>query len=86
MATMQSVYITILGMGVLFFALLILTFAIMALERLSRPVKAKFEEEEIAVAHEREMIAAISVAIAGLLEKTGSNRSGGGPSEFQTNL
>ena len=66
MATMQGVYITILGMAILFAALLILMLAAMGLDRLFRPR----ELEEVLVRpeentpSEKELVAAIAVAIA----------------------
>ncbi|MBM4466130.1 MAG: hypothetical protein FJ014_11360 [Chloroflexi bacterium] len=61
MATMQGVYITVLGMAILFAALLILMLAAMGLERLFRP---KELEEETTSEREKELVAAIAVAIA----------------------
>jgi Na+-transporting methylmalonyl-CoA/oxaloacetate decarboxylase gamma subunit len=60
MATMQGVYITILGMATLFAALLILMLAAMGLERLFRP---KELEEEMPPKREGELVAAIAVAL-----------------------
>jgi Na+-transporting methylmalonyl-CoA/oxaloacetate decarboxylase gamma subunit len=60
MATMQGVYITILGMVILFVALLILMLAAMGLDRLFRP---KELEEETPPQRERELVAAIAVAL-----------------------
>jgi sodium pump decarboxylase gamma subunit len=61
MATMQGIYITVLGMAILFAALLILMLAAMGLERLFRP---KELEEETPSKKEKELVAAIAVAIA----------------------
>jgi Na+-transporting methylmalonyl-CoA/oxaloacetate decarboxylase gamma subunit len=60
MATMQGVYITVLGMAILFAALLILMLAAMGLERLCRP---KELEEETPPKREGELVAAIAVAL-----------------------
>ena len=60
-ATMQGLYITVLGMAILFAALLILMLAAMGLERLFRP---KELEEEIPSKGEKELVAAIAVALA----------------------
>ncbi len=60
MATMQGVYITVLGMAILFVALLILMLAAMGLERLFRPKELK---EETPVEREKELVAAIAVAL-----------------------
>jgi Na+-transporting methylmalonyl-CoA/oxaloacetate decarboxylase gamma subunit len=62
MATTQGIYITILGMVILFAALLILMLAAMGLERLFRP--KKLEEGKIPPQREKEAVAAIAVAIA----------------------
>ena len=61
MATMQGVYITVLGMAILFAALLILMLAAMGLERLFRPRELK---EETSVDRDKGWVAAIAVAIA----------------------
>ena len=58
--TMQGVYITVLGMAILFLALLILMLTAMGLERLFRP---KELEEEIPSKGEKELVAAIAVAL-----------------------
>jgi Na+-transporting methylmalonyl-CoA/oxaloacetate decarboxylase gamma subunit len=60
MATIQGVYITVLGMAILFAALLILMLAAMGLERLFRP---KELEEEMPPKREGELVAAIAVAL-----------------------
>ncbi len=60
-ATMQGVYITVLGMAILFAALLILMLAAMGLERMFRP---KELEEKIPSKEKKELVAAIAVAIA----------------------
>jgi Na+-transporting methylmalonyl-CoA/oxaloacetate decarboxylase gamma subunit len=70
MATIQGVYITALGMAILFLALLVLMLAAMALERLFRPKKL---EEEIPLQREKEAVAAIAVAIALKLKAQSSN-------------
>ena len=63
---MQGVYITVLGMAILFAALLIFMLAAMGVERLFRPK----ELEEVVVRpeestpSEKELVAAIAVAIA----------------------
>lgn len=62
MATMQGVYITVLGMAVLFAALLILMLAAMGLERLFRP-KEIAEEVTLETGREKELVAAIAVAL-----------------------
>ena len=59
-ATMQGVYITVLGMAILFVALLILMLAAMGLERLFRPKELKGETP---VEREKELVAAIAVAL-----------------------
>ncbi len=59
--TMQGIYITVLGMAILFAALLILMLATMGLARLFRPREL---EEETPSAREKELVAAIAVAIA----------------------
>ena len=59
-ATMQGVYITVWGMAILFAALLILMLAAMGLERLFRP---KELEEEPSSEREKELVAAIAVAL-----------------------
>jgi sodium pump decarboxylase gamma subunit len=66
MATIQGVYITVLGMAILFAALLILMLAAMGLERLFRPkelVEVSIRSEE-KPSSEKELVAAIAVAIA----------------------
>ena len=68
MATTQGVYITILGMAILFVALLILMLAAMGLERLFRPkeleeVSVRVEEKP-PLGRDKELVAAIAVAIA----------------------
>jgi len=71
MATTQGIYITVLGMAILFVALGILMLATMALERLFRPQaveEAPAKPEEVASGDE-EKVAAIAVAIASLLEE-----------------
>ena len=70
MATMQGVYITILGMAILFVALLILMLAAMGLEKLFRPKELR---EEVPSAREQELVAAIAVAIALELKRETSN-------------
>lgn len=69
MATMQGMYITVLGMAILFAALLILMLTAMGLERLFRP---KELQEETPLKGERELVAAIAVAIALELTAQGS--------------
>jgi len=61
MATIQGVYITALGMAILFVALLILMLAAMGLERLFRPKELR---EETPLKGENELVAGIAVAIA----------------------
>jgi sodium pump decarboxylase gamma subunit len=61
MATTQGIYITVLGMAILFLALLILMLAAMGLEKLFRP---KETGEETPAKEENELVAAIAVAIA----------------------
>ena len=75
MATMQGVYITVLGMVILFLALLILMLAAMGLERLFRPktLEELDEEEETLPQREKELAAAIAVAIALKLKRKTSN-------------
>jgi sodium pump decarboxylase gamma subunit len=58
--TMQGVYITVLGMAILFLALLILMLAAVGLERLFRP---REPEEEIPSKGKKELVAAIAVAL-----------------------
>ena len=75
--TMQGVYITVLGMAILFLALLILMLAAMGLERLFRP-KEREEvlvrpREESSPKGEKELAAAIAVAIALKLQSPISN-------------
>ena len=62
MATMQGVYITVLGMAILFVALLILMLAAMGLERLFRPRELE-EETPSKREREKELVAAIAVAL-----------------------
>jgi len=62
MATMQGVYITVLGMAILFAALLILMLAAMGLERLFRP--RELAEEGLPSERDKELVAAVAVAIA----------------------
>jgi len=69
MATMQGIYITVLGMTILFIALLILMLAAMALERLFRP---KELSKETPAKGEKELVAAIAVAIATKLKAQSS--------------
>ena len=76
MATMQGVYITVLGMVILFLALLILMLAAMGLERLFRPKTfegLEEEKEEALPQREKELAAAIAVAIALKLKRKTSN-------------
>ena len=75
--TMQGLYITVLGMAILFAALLILMLAAMGLERLFRhkelaevPVQP---EESPSSEREKELVAAIAVAIALKLRSPISN-------------
>jgi len=66
-AIMQGVYITILGMAILFAALLILMLAAMALEKLFRPrelAEVPVRPEAPPSKSEKELVAAIAVAIA----------------------
>ncbi len=67
--TMQGVYITVMGMAILFAALLILMLAAMGLERVFRPktfeeLEEEKKEEETLPQREKELAAAIAVAIA----------------------
>ena len=78
--TMQGVYITVMGMAILFAALLILMLAAMGLERVFRPKtfeeleeEKKEEEEETLPQREKELAAAIAVAIALKLKRKTSN-------------
>ena len=66
MATIQGAYITVLGMAILFAALLILMLAAMGLEKLFRPREAEevSVESEEKPSTEKELVAAIAVAIA----------------------
>ena len=77
MATMQGVYITILGMAILFAALLILMLAAMGLERLFRPKQLEEvlvrPEENTPSEREKELVAAIAVALALKLKAQGSS-------------
>ena len=61
-ATMQGLYITVLGMAILFAALLILMLAAMGLERLFRP--KELAEEGLPSERDKELVAAIAVALA----------------------
>ena len=61
--TMQGVYITVLGMAILFAALLILMLAAMGLERLFRP-RESAEEVTLESEKAKELVAAIAVTIA----------------------
>jgi Na+-transporting methylmalonyl-CoA/oxaloacetate decarboxylase gamma subunit len=61
MSTVQGIYITVLGMTILFAALLILMLAAVGLERLFRSRVLKKEES---LGGEKELVAAIAVAIA----------------------
>ena len=70
MATIQGVYITVFGMAILFLALLILMLAAMALERLFRPKELR---KEMPAKGEKELVAAIAVAIALKLKRETSN-------------
>lgn len=77
MATIQGAYITVLGMTILFLALLILMLAAMALERLFRvrepaEVAVRLEERPYSE-REKELAAAIAVAIALRLKIPTSN-------------
>ena len=71
MATAQGIYITVMGMTILFAALLVLMLVAMGLERLFRP---KDIEEEVTLEPEREkaLVAAIAVAMARELETQNS--------------
>jgi len=60
MVTMQGIYITVLGMAILFAALLILMLAAMGLERLFRPRELV---EERPTERDKELVAAIAVAL-----------------------
>ncbi len=62
MATTQGVYITVLGMAILFLALLILMLAAMGLERLFRPTETS--EEKLSSEKDEALVAAIAVAVA----------------------
>ncbi len=68
MATMQGVNITVLGMAILFLALLVLMLAAMGLERLFRPKELEKVsvrgEEQLSSGKDKELVAAIAVAIA----------------------
>jgi Na+-transporting methylmalonyl-CoA/oxaloacetate decarboxylase gamma subunit len=70
MATAQGIYITVLGMAILFVALLILMLAAMGLERLFRPREL---EEETSAPREKELVAAIAVAMVLKLKRKTSN-------------
>ena len=63
MATMQGVYITVLGMAILFVALLVLMLAAMGLARLFRPREVA-EETPSELGSDKELVAAIAVGIA----------------------
>ena len=69
---MQGVYITVLGMAILFAALLILMLAAMGLERLFRP-RESAEEVTLELEKEKKLVAAIAVAIAQKLKAQNSN-------------
>jgi Na+-transporting methylmalonyl-CoA/oxaloacetate decarboxylase gamma subunit len=60
---MQGIYITVLGMAILFTALLIIMLAAMGLERLFRPRRIA-EEVTVELEREKELVAAIAVGIA----------------------
>jgi Na+-transporting methylmalonyl-CoA/oxaloacetate decarboxylase gamma subunit len=62
MATMQGVYITVLGMAILFAALLILMLAAMGLERLFSSGEIA-EETPVELEKDKELVAAIAVAL-----------------------
>jgi Na+-transporting methylmalonyl-CoA/oxaloacetate decarboxylase gamma subunit len=66
---MQGVYITVWGMAILFAALLILMLAAMGLERLFRP---RGIAEETSPERDKELVAAIAVAIAQKLKARNS--------------
>jgi len=76
---MQGLYITALGMAILFLALLILMLTAMGLERLFRPKEIKKEEALVEVEKEKEkekekaLVAAIAVALALKLQSPISN-------------
>ncbi|MGA9351506.1 MAG: hypothetical protein WBW48_22225 [Anaerolineae bacterium] len=72
MATIQGIYITVLGMAILFAALLILMLAAMGLERLFRP---KELEEKMPAEREKELVAAIAVAILKLKAQSPNRKS-----------
>jgi sodium pump decarboxylase gamma subunit len=59
---MQGVYITVLGMAILFVALLVLMLAAMGLERLFRPREIA-EETPSELGKDKELVAAIAVAL-----------------------
>jgi len=67
----QGVYITVMGMAILFAALLVLMLAAMGLERLFRPKEIK-EEVPLEVEREKELVAAIAVAMAREIEAKSS--------------
>jgi sodium pump decarboxylase gamma subunit len=75
--TMQGLYITVLGMAILFLALLILMIAAMGLERLFRPrelAEVPVQLEEVPSSKsEKELVAAIAVAMALELKSPISN-------------
>jgi sodium pump decarboxylase gamma subunit len=77
MATAQGIYITVLGMAILFVALLILMLAAMGLERLFRPKELREvlvrPAEEVSSEREKELVAAIAAAIALKLKRKTSN-------------
>ncbi len=69
MVIIQGIHITVLGMAILFAALLILMLAAMGLERLFRPREPKKEERS---GNEKELVAAIAVALASELKAQSS--------------
>jgi len=77
---LQGLWITVMGMGLVFLALGILVLAMMALERLFRPrakgAMASEGAEESST--EEEEIAAIAVALASLLADRSTLRRGSG--------
>lgn len=73
----QGLVIAAIGMGVVFLSLIILLFTMMALARLFRQREATREakqEELKAREPDKEVVAAISIAMASLLEETRPER------------
>ena len=69
---LQGIYITVVGMGLVFLSLALLLLAMIALERLFRPEETRLVPPEEAERVKRERVAAIAAAIAAAMaEKEG---------------